>query len=78
MSVSRLKLYKTLYKTTSLISLKGAALFAKRKKKSEEWVVDEEKVKALVREQEGKKFATHAYPSSPYPTIGRQVKELLF
>ena len=64
---------------SSLIFLKGAALFAKRKKKSEEWVVDEQKVKALMREQEEKKFnAPPLNTSSPYPTIGRQVKTQVF
>lgn len=32
---------------------KGAQLFAKRKKKSAEWVVDEEKVKALLQNRQG-------------------------
>ncbi|XP_054717178.1 uncharacterized protein LOC129226583 isoform X2 [Uloborus diversus] len=44
---------------------KGAALFAKRKKKSEEWVVDEEKVRNLLREQERR-----ALLSSPAPPFG--------
>lgn len=59
---------------------KGAALFAKRKKKSEEWVVDEEKVKALMREQE-RKFIGPPLSTSPamsqYPTIGRQEVKLI-
>lgn len=55
---------------------RGAQLFAKRKKKSEEWVVDEEKVRQLLRERET------GYTSSPEPPTtvpcGGGVEPLVF
>ncbi|GFT49579.1 uncharacterized protein NPIL_690152 [Nephila pilipes] len=57
---------------------KGAALFAKRKKKSEEWVVDEEKVKAMLRENERKITPvpqTSTY--NQYSTFSRQDVKLV-
>ncbi|KFM63146.1 hypothetical protein X975_25298, partial [Stegodyphus mimosarum] len=57
---------------------KGAALFAKRKKKSEEWVVDEEKVKTLLREQEKKsRVTTPTPPFNQYSGIGRPEVKLV-
>ncbi|CAL1285368.1 unnamed protein product [Larinioides sclopetarius] len=57
---------------------KGAALFAKRKKKSEEWVVDEEKVKAMLRENE-RKITPISQPMSynQYSTFSRQDVKLV-
>lgn len=57
---------------------KGAALFAKRKKKSEDWVVDEEKVKAMLRENE-RKITPVSQPSSynQYSTFSRQDVKLI-
>lgn len=56
----------------------GAALFAKRKKKSEDWVVDEQRVNALLREHE-KKILPSPQPTSynQYSTFSRQVSGLV-
>ncbi|GFY73646.1 uncharacterized protein TNIN_71022 [Trichonephila inaurata madagascariensis] len=57
---------------------KGAALFAKRKKKSEEWVVDEEKVKAMLRENERKITPIpQTSPYNQYSTFSRQDVKLI-
>ncbi|KAF8771891.1 nucleolar protein dao-5-like isoform X2 [Argiope bruennichi] len=57
---------------------KGAALFAKRKKKSEEWVVDEEKVKAMLRENERKITPITQQPCyNQYSTFCRQEVKLV-
>ncbi|XP_071043254.1 WASH complex subunit 2 isoform X2 [Parasteatoda tepidariorum] len=57
---------------------KGAALFAKRKKKSEEWVVDEEKVKTLLRENERRSNVVPPIQSyNQYSTYSRQDMKLV-
>ncbi|GIY60154.1 uncharacterized protein CDAR_39132 [Caerostris darwini] len=57
---------------------KGAALFAKRKKKSEEWIVDEEKVKALLKQNERKITPVSQTPTyNQYSTYNRQDVKLV-
>lgn len=55
---------------------KGAALFAKRKKKSSEWVVDEEKVKNLMKTQESVPQLSPAVPSVNRMMMNPRVKLL--
>ncbi|XP_013773070.1 synaptopodin-2-like [Limulus polyphemus] len=62
-----LGIVKDLYGTVG----KGAAMFAKRKKKSEEWVVDEGKIKALLskKEYETALPVDHRKTNRPRPSL---------
>ncbi|KAG8181188.1 hypothetical protein JTE90_010959 [Oedothorax gibbosus] len=58
---------------------KGAALFAKRKKKSEDWVVDEARVMSMVKQNERRSATLPQTPTSynQYSTFSRQDVKLV-